>query len=94
MVINFIDWIRISRTFLESNFKTIKRVEVIQSYKFSEVMGKKLQHDPEKTNHNFSSYQLCGTEKLLSCKDLYFLSPFKRLKFENYLSPFELLNRL
>ena len=85
MVINLIDWIRISRTFLESNFKTIKRVE---------VMGKKLQHDPEKTNHNFSSYQLCGTEKLLSCKDLYFLSPFKRLKFENYLSPFELLNRL
>ena len=28
-------------------------------------MGYKLQHDPKKVIHNFSSYQLSDTEKLL-----------------------------
>ena len=40
MVISLIDWIHISRTFLESNIKTIKRVEKIQNYKLSELVGK------------------------------------------------------
>ena len=33
MIINLIDWTHISRTFLESDIKTIKRVEEIQNYK-------------------------------------------------------------
>ena len=33
MIINLIDWTHISRTFLESDIKTIKRVEGIQNYK-------------------------------------------------------------
>ena len=93
MVINLIDWTHISRTFLESNIKTINRVEGIQNYKLSQLMGKKLQHDPKKVIHNFSSYQLSDTEKLLLCKGLNFSLPPKRLKFENYLPPFELLYR-
>ena len=64
-VINLIDWTHISRAFLESNIKAIKRVEGIQTYKLSELMGYKLQHDPKKVIHNFSSYQLSDTEKLL-----------------------------
>lgn len=40
MVINVIDWTQISRTFLGSNIKTIKRVEGIQNQKLSELMGK------------------------------------------------------
>ena len=41
----------------------------------------------------FFSYQLCAnTEMLLSCKGLNFLLPPKRLKFKNYLFPFDLLN--
>ena len=71
--------------------KTIKRVKGIQNYKLSELM--KLQHDPKKVIHNFSSYQLSDTEKLLLCKGLTFSIPPKRLKFENYLLPFELLYR-
>ena len=47
MVINSVDWTHINRTFLESNIKTIKRVEGNQNYKLLELMGKKLlQHDP------------------------------------------------
>ena len=68
-----------------------KRVKGIQNYKLSELM--KLQHDPKKVIHNFSSYQLSDTEKLLLCKGLTFSIPPKRLKFENYLLPFELLYR-
>ena len=61
MVINLIERTQISKTFLESNIKTIKRVEGMQNYKLSELMGKKLQHDPKKVIHNFSSYQLSDT---------------------------------
>ena len=56
-------------------------------------MGRKLQHDPKKIIHNFSSYQLSDTEKLLLCKGLNFALPPKRLRFEDYLLPFELLYR-
>ena len=93
MVRNLVDWTHISRTFLESNIKTIKRVEGIQNYKLSELMGKKLQHDPKKVIHNFSLYQLSDTEKLLLCKGLNFSLPLKLLKVQNYLLPFELLYR-
>ena len=93
MVINLIDWILISRIFLKTNITTIKKVELIPNYKLSKVMGKKLQHDAKKPIHNFFSYQLCATtEMLLSCKGLNFLLAPKRLKFKNYLFPFELLN--
>ena len=44
MVINLIDLTHISRMLLMSNIKTIKRVEGIQNYRLSELMGKKLQH--------------------------------------------------
>ena len=54
----------ISRTFLGTNITTIKRVEVIQNYKLSKIMGKKLQHDSKKPIHNFFSYQLCGAVKV------------------------------
>ena len=50
----------ISRTFLDSNIIKIKRVKGIQNYKLSELM--KLQHDPKKVIHNFSSYQFSDTE--------------------------------
>ena len=45
---NFIDWTHISNKFTESNIDTIKCVEEMQNYKLSELLGTKLQHDPEK----------------------------------------------
>ena len=93
MVTSLIDWTHISRTFPESNIKTIRRVEGIQNYKLSQLMGKKLRHETKKVIHNSSPYQLTDTEKLLLCKGLNFSIPPKHLKFENYLLPFELLYR-
>ena len=57
-VMNFIDWTHISNKFTESNIKVIKRVEEVQNYKLSELMGTKLQHDPEKVIYNYSSCDL------------------------------------
>ena len=69
------------------------KVEQMQSYKISELMGSELKHNPEDVIHNFSSYSLSTTEKSLLCKEMNFALPPKDLKFENYLLPFELLLR-
>ena len=45
---NFIDWTHISNKLTECNIKTIKRVEEVQNYKLSELLGTKLQHNPKK----------------------------------------------
>ena len=67
------------------------KVEQMQSYKISELMGSELKHNPEDVIHNFSSYSLSTTEKSLLCKEMNFALPPKDLKFENYLLPFEVL---
>ena len=90
-VISFIDWIHISNKFIESNKRAIKQVKGVQIYKLSELMGGKLQHDPKKVIHSFSSYKLSQTETSLLLKGLNFSLPPKKLKFENHLLPFQLL---
>ena len=91
--INLIDWTHIAKKFIESNIKACRKVEQIQSYKISELMGSKLKHNPEEVIHNFSSHNLSTSEKSLLCKGLNFALLPKDLKFENYLLPFELLFR-
>ena len=92
-VMSFIDWIHVSNNFISCNIKTIRKVENVQRYKLAELMGSKLHHNPNKIIHNFSSYQLSEIEKSLLCKGLNFALQPKKLKFENYLFPFELLFR-
>ena len=41
-LINLIDWTHIANEFMESNIKACKKVEQIQSYTISELMGSKL----------------------------------------------------
>ena len=86
-VVSFFDWSHIANTFAESNIKTIKRV------KDRRTVGTTLTHDPKEVIYNFSSYVLSETEKALLCKGLNFAIPPKKLKFENYLLPFEILFR-
>ena len=89
----FADWIYVSNNFISCNIKTIRKVDV-QHCKLAELMGSKLHHNPNKIIHNFSSYQLSEIEKSLLCKGLNFALPQKNLKFENYLLPFELAEKL
>ena len=88
-----IDWTHIVNNFMESNIKGCKKIEQIQSYKISELMGSKPKPNPEEVIHNFSSYNLSTTERSLVCKGLNLALPPKDLKFENCLLPFELLFR-
>lgn len=55
-VMSFLDQVHISNKYIESNVRTIKRVEEVQNYKLAELLGSKLQHDPKKIIHNYSSY--------------------------------------
>ena len=88
---SFFDWIHVSNSFISCNVKTIGKIGNVQHYKLAELMGSKLHHNPNKIIHNFSSYKLSEIEKKLLCKGLNFALPSKKLKFENYLLPFELL---
>ena len=92
-VVSFFDWSHVANTFAESNIKTIKRVKGVQDYKIAELLGSTLTHDPKEVVYNFPSYVLSETEKALLCKGLNFAIPPKKLKFENYLLPFEILFR-
>ena len=87
----FVDWLHVSNNFISCNIKTIRKVEDVQRNKLAELMGFKLHHNPNKIIHNFSSYQLLETEKSPLCRGLNFTLLTKKLKFENYLLPFELL---
>ena len=92
-VMSFVDWIHVSNNLISCNVKTIRKVENVQHYKLAELMGSKLHHNPNQIIHHFSSYQLSEIEKSLLCKGLNFALTPKKLKFENYLLPFELLFR-
>ena len=58
-----IGWTYIANKFMESNIKACKKVEQMQSYKISKLMGSKLKHNPEEVIYNFSSRNLLTTEK-------------------------------
>ena len=90
---NFIDWTHIFNKLTECDIKAIKRVEMVQNFKLSQLMATKLQHDQEKVIYNFSSYDSTQTEISLLLKGLNFSLPPQKLKFENHLLPFEFLYR-
>ena len=92
-VVSFFDCSHIANTLAESNIKTIKRVKGVQDYKIAELLGSTLSHDPKEVIYNSSFYILSETEKALLCKGLNFAIPPKKLKFENYILPFEILFR-
>ena len=52
-----------------------------------------MRHDPDQVIYNFSSHILSDNEKSLLSKGLNFSLPPKKLKFDNYLLPFEVLYR-
>ena len=48
---SFLNWVHIFNKFNEGNIRIIKRVEEVQNYKLAELLGSKLQHDPNKVIH-------------------------------------------
>ena len=92
-VVSFIDWVHICNTITNGNEKMVKKVKVIQNYKLSELIGNELTHNPDDVIRNYSSYDLSEIEKSLLVRGLNFAVPPKKLKYQDYLLPFELLYR-
>ena len=65
----------------------------VQGYKFAELLGSTLTHDPKEVIYNFSSFVLSEKEKAFVCGGSTFTISSKKLKFENYLLPFEIFSR-
>ena len=57
------------------------------------IESSKTSHDPQKAIFNFSSDVLTECEKSLHCKELNFAIPPDKLKYFNFLLPFELFSR-
>ena len=92
-VVSYIDWVHIRNTITMGNEKTLNKVKVVQNYKLSELMGDELSHNPDDVIRNYSTYELSEVEKSLLVKGLNFAIPPKKLKYQDYLLPFELLYR-
>ena len=90
---SFLDWVHIFNKFNEGNIIIIKRVEEVQNYKLAELLSSKLQHDPNKVIHDYSSYDLSKAEVSLLLKGSNFSLLPEELEFENHLLPLELLHR-
>ena len=91
--VSYIDWVHIHNTITMGNEKMMKKIKVIQNYKLSELMGNELSHNPDDVIRNYSTYELSEAEKSLLTRGLNFAVPPKKLKYQDYLLPFELLYR-
>ena len=92
-VVSYIDWNHIRNTITTGNEKMVNKIKVVQNYKLSELLGDELSHNPDDVIRNYSTYELSETEKSLLVKGLNFAVPPKKLKYQDYLLPFELLYR-
>ena len=92
-VLSFYDWTRLSNLSVSCNISRFNKIKQIQNYKLSELIAEHSQHDPDDVIKNFSSYKLNAIETSLLVKGLDYATPPRKLKFEDYLLPFELLYR-
>ena len=55
LAISFSDWNHIILMFTISKIKTIKRIKSLQNCELSDLMGNKLQHNPNKVLSNYQN---------------------------------------
>ena len=79
--------------FSKGNDKKVLKVKAAQNLKLTSLIGQQTAHDPNQIIFNYSSYQLNDIEQSLLCKGLNYALPPKKLKYEDYLMPFEILYR-
>ena len=71
----------------------MEKVEFKQNVKLTRLLEEKIQHDPKQIIHNYSSHVLTPDQEALLMGDLNFALPPKKLHYEDYMLPFELLYR-
>ena len=92
-VISYFDYLHIISLFLDKNTAHLQDVELRQNLKFAKLLEENVTHDPKQIIHNFSSHVLTPSQESVLIKGLNFSIPPKRLKYENFMLPFELLYR-
>ena len=76
-VMSIFDYLYITSLFLESNIKSIDKIETKQISKLSISLESKIQHDPKNIIYNFSSHNLTKNQESLLIKGLNFALPPK-----------------
>ena len=92
-VLSYFDFLHISSLFLEKNIEITEKVETRQNLKLVKLLEENVQHDPKQIIHNYSSHVLTPDQESLLIKGLNFALPPKKLRYEDYMLPFELLYR-
>ena len=92
-IMSIFDYLHTTSLFLESNAKSIEKIEFKQNLKITKLLESKLKHDPKDIIYNFSSHPLTKNQEALLLKGLNFSIPPKKLRYEDYLVNFELLYR-
>ena len=87
------DWLHISRLFQKSNERILNKIEIVQEHKLGELILSKIKHDSKEVIYNYSKIILTDSDKSLLCKGLDFAIPPKKMKYHEYMLPFEILFR-
>ncbi len=90
-----LDFIHTASKLALTNRKLIQHQQSIQRSKFERLQKEKSGHlnDPDKVIHNLSSHVLTATQKKVLVKGLNFSVAPKKLRYADYLTPFELFYR-
>ena len=91
--LSYFDFLHITSLFFEPNVKAMEKMELKQNLKLSKLFEENIKHDPKQIIRNYSSYKLTQEQESVLIKGLKFALPPKKLKYEDYMLPFELLYR-
>ena len=92
-ILSYFDFLHIISLFLERNTLELEKIELRQNAKLVRLIAENVRHDPKQIIHNFSSHQLTSHQESVLMKGLNFALPPKKLRYEDFMLPFELLYR-
>ena len=92
--LNLIDFAHLSTLSFGINVKILNSKSSVQQKKFDKLLQEsKTENDHKKVIFNFSKYVLSNIEEKLLAKELNFCIPYKKLKYANSFTHFELFYR-
>ena len=91
--LSYLDFGHVHSVITIRNEKSLEFVEITQNDKLEKLIIGYRNHESGKLIHNFSSHILTDAQTSILSKGLNFSIPPKKVKYENYLVPFEILFR-
>jgi hypothetical protein len=91
--LSYFDFLHVISLFLDRNTAELEKIELRQNTKLTRLIAENVHHDPKQIIHNFSSHELTEHQESVLMKGLNFATPPKKIKYEDFMLPFELLYR-